>query len=1060
VQTCPSCGDENADRARFCQQCGSPLGQTAAGEVRKSVTVLFCDIVGSTQLAEHLDPEALTRVMRGHFERMRAVIERHGGTVAKFIGDAVLGVFGVPQSHEDDVLRAVRAADEARRELQSLNEELAERWGVRLETRTGINTGEVLVGAFGLGEGIAIGDAMNLGARLEQHADPGDILLGEASYGLVRHAVEAEPLEPFPVKGKAVPVRAFRLLRVMPSVEPLRRRLDAPLVGRKHELSVLEMTFRTAVGERRCRLAAVMGEPGVGKTRLVGELLDQLAPEAEVLRGRCLSYGEGITFWPVAEIVRQATGIPDDEPPDVGLVAIRSLLGEEPDADGIAARVAAAVGLISGTYAIQETFWAVRKLLEAMALRRPLVVLIDDIHWAEPTLFDLIDHVVQLTADAPILLLCTARPEVAERRLGWPPDETVVVRLEPLSDQEVDRLMTGLLGSIEMETKIRLKVVQTADGNPLFVEQVVSMLIDEGLLVREDGYWVGRGDLSTVPVPTTISALLETRLGRLDPIERSTLERAAVVGKVFSHSSVAALLPDELRPQVGVTLLSLERKEFVRPDLSRFLGEQALAFRHALIRDAAYQGMLKRTRAELHERFADWLEATASERLSEYGEILGHHLEQAYRHRAALGPVDKEGRALAGRAATWLIPAARKASARGDVAARVNLFGRAEELLDREDPRHSEVRFELALAVSASGGVERAEALLDEIAEEARARGDRALEVRSRIHWMDLRALTHPAETSYASLLAEGEAAVAVFTELGDAGGLASAWAAIARAHYLWSHHGPRLDACQRALEYAMRAGDLALASGCVGSIAFAMLHGPTPANTAVRKSQELLARFSGRPVFELAIKTPMCVSLAMLGRLPEARDATARAMNIAGDLGATWSMATAVWMAGEVERLAGEWESAERMYRRAYETYVRMGEKAQFSTLAVLLGNAAYAQGRHEDAFELTQESEAAASREDFLSQMLWRALRAKVLCGRGATSEAESLGRDAMEVGRKTDSIDMQGDVAMDLSEVLGRAGRALEAREAIEEALSLYERKGNLVSAARARAALAHL
>jgi tetratricopeptide (TPR) repeat protein len=924
----------------------------------------------------------------------------------------------------------------------------------------GVNTGEVIVGAFNRGEGIAIGDAMNLGARLEQHAGPGDILLGEATYGLVRHAVEAEPLQPFPVKGKVIPVRAFRLLRVLPSAEPLRRRLDAPLVGRSDELSALDMTFRTVVSQRRCRLAAVMGEPGVGKTRLVGELLDRLAPEAEVLRGRCLSYGEGITFWPVAEIVRQAARISDDEAPDMGLVAVRSLLGGEPDADGIAARVAAVVGLTSGTYPIQETFWAARKLLEAMARRHPLVALIEDLHWAEPALFELLDHVMRLTRNAPILLLCTARPEVTERRPGWPSEEGEVVRLQPLSDPEVERLIGGLLGTGGMESRVKSKVVQAADGNPLFVEQLVSMLIDEGLLVRDDGHWVGHGDLSTVRVPTTISALLETRLDQLSTLERSTLERAAVVGKVFSRSSVAALLPEELRHQVGKSLLSLERKGFVRPEPSSVLGEEALAFRHALIRDSAYQGMLKRTRAELHERFADWLEATASQRLSEYEEILGHHLEQAYRHRAALGPVDQEGRALAGRAATWLIAAARRASARGDVAARLNLFGRVDELLGREDPRHGEVRLELALAVSASGDVQRAEALLSEIADEARASGERPLELRSRIQRQWLRSLTHPTETPLAGLLAEGEEAVTTFTGFGDDGGLALAWYLIATAHYLGSQQGLRLQAAQQALEHATRAGDIELASRCVSHIAFAMLHGSTPAMTAVQRSEDLLARFPGRPQFELVITTPMCVSLAMLGGFQQAREAAARAKAIAEDLGSKWSMALVVWMAGDVERLAGAWEAAERLYRRGYELYERMGEKALLSTLAVVLGDAVYAQGRYDEAFGLTQVSREAASPEDVVSQMFWRALRAKVLSRRGATSEAERLGRAAVEAGRTADCIDMQGDVLMDLSEVLRLAGRPHGAREAAEEALSLYTRKGNIVSASRARAVLAEL
>jgi len=390
----------------------------------------------------------------------------------------------------------------------------------------------------------------------------------------------------------------------------------------------------------------------------------------------------------------------------------------------------------------------------------------------------------------------------------------------------------------------------------------------------------------------------------------------------------------------------------------------------------------------------------------------------------------------------------------------VNLFGRAEELLDREDPRRGEVRFQLALAVSSSGEVERAGALLGEVAEEAGARGERPLELRSRIHRQYLRSSTHPTETSYARLLEEGEEAVATFAELGDDAGLAAAWNLIATAHYFWSHHGPRLQAAEQALEHATRAGDLALASDCVGKVAFAMLHGPTPAGAAVRRSQDLLARFPGRPRFELVIMTPMCVSLAMLGRFRDAQDVAAKAMAIAEDLGSTWSFALAARMAGDVERLTGDWQAAERMYRRGYEILDRMGEKGQLSTLAVLLGNAVYAQGRHDEAFDLTKVSSDVASPEDFMSQMLWRALRAKVLARRGAASEAESLGRDAVEVGRKTDSIDVQGDVIMDLFDVLRHAGRAEAAREAAEEALGLYGQKGNVVSAARARAVLADL
>jgi class 3 adenylate cyclase len=377
VRTCPSCGEENPNRAKFCLNCGAPLEAAGpAPEARKTVTVLFSDIVGSTALGERLGPESLRQVMSRYFDRMRSVLERHGGTVEKYIGDAVMAVFGVPVLHEEDALRAVRAASEIREELSRLNKELERDWDLTIATRTGVNTGEVVAGATG--QTLVTGDAVNTAARLEQAAAPGEVLIGEATYDLVRDAVVAEPVQPVAAKGKAQGVPAYRLLSVVAGAPGRARRLDSPMVGRQAELQRLQDAFDQVEAERRCVVATVIGVPGVGKSRLAHEFVASLSDRATVLRGRCLPYGEGITFWPVSEVVRQAAGITEGEWEEDARSRIGDLLPPTDESGIIRDRVAAAIGVGEATGAIQETFWAIRKLLEAVALERPLLVVFDD----------------------------------------------------------------------------------------------------------------------------------------------------------------------------------------------------------------------------------------------------------------------------------------------------------------------------------------------------------------------------------------------------------------------------------------------------------------------------------------------------------------------------------------------------------------------------------------------------------------------------------------------------------------------------------------------------------
>jgi len=558
VPACSTCGFESERPFRFCPECGTEQAAAAPSrEQRKTVTVLFCDLTGSTALGETLDPERLRALLANYFDRMKTIVERHGGTVEKFIGDAVMAVFGVPVLHEDDALRAVRSAFEMRDALPELG----------LEGRIGVMTGEVVTGTE---ERLATGDAVNVAARLEQAAQPGEVLIGQPTLALVRDATEVEAVEPLMLKGKTEPVPAFRLLRVRDAPE---RRHGVRFVGRAHELATLREAWERVEKERRCELVTVIGDAGVGKSRLASELLGSI--EATVVQGRCPPYGEGITYWPVVEVLKQLDVSPPEE---TAAVAIRSLLGEG-----------------DASTSAEEIAWAFRKTLEHAAAE-PLVVVFDDIQWGEQTFHDLIEHVALLSSDASILLLCMARPELVGHRPTWP----VTLRLEPLGDDEVDELI-GQRVAGDLSTKI----AHAAGGNPLFIEEMVAMAGDR------DG---------EVVVPPSLQALLAARLDQLEPAERSVLERGAIEGEIFHRGAVQALAPAET--QVTPNLAALVRRELIRPDRSQFAGEDGFRFRHLLIRDAAYDGLPKAMRADLHERLGI-LAGSARERARRAGRDRG-----------------------------------------------------------------------------------------------------------------------------------------------------------------------------------------------------------------------------------------------------------------------------------------------------------------------------------------------------------------------------------------------------------------------------------------------------
>jgi predicted ATPase/class 3 adenylate cyclase len=1050
---CPRCGQPSDERARFCSACGAPLSSrpAAAGEARKTVTIVFTDVAGWTSLGERHDPEQLRGVMRRYFAEVRAVLERHEGTVEKFIGDAVLAVFGTPVLHEDDALRALRAAVEMREAVARLNDDLERDFGVRIAVRTGVNSGEVITGDPSRGEGFITGDAVNVAQRLEREAAPGEILLGEMTYGLARDAVRAERLEPLSLKGKRESVAAYRLLEIRAGALAHARRFESPMVGRWRERALLLDAFERAVREHACHFFTVLGPAGVGKSRLVAELLAEIGGRATVLRGSCLPYGEGITFWPVREVVAQATGIEDGDDPSEARGRITALVDDDEPAELIAERIVEILGLTDATTAGEEIFWAVRRFLEGLARRKPLVVVVDDVHWGEPTFLDLLEHVSDWSRDAPILLVCLARPELLDLRTTWGGGKlnATTILLEPLTEAESERLIENLLGGTALPPGARARIQAAAEGNPLFVEELLEMLIDDGLLRPRDGGWVPSGDLSALRIPPTIQILLAARLDRLGAEERRVIERASVEGKVFHRGAVEALSPEVGAERISASLLALVRKELIRPGRANLAGEEGFRFRHILICDAAYEAIPKGNRAELHGRYAGWLEPQPGE----YDELVGYHLEKAVRYRRELGPSGTGEEPLARQGAERLASAGRRALGRGDAPAAANLLDRALTLLPGEAEERVELLIDAGTALGFAGELLRAGRALEEATALATAAGYERLESHALLQHSFLNRYMHP-ERGTEELLEAAEQAIDVFEHAGDDMGLARAWRLLAEVHWTRLHVGHMEDALRKALAHAERAGAEAEILLVMDGLARAAVAGPMPADAAVLRCEEILERAAGHRILAANVDAMRAYLEAMRANFGHARALAEASSRTLRELGAVVDLAALRSWTGEVEMLAGDFEAAEDRRRAGYETLEPLGERAILSTLAAYLAEALYAQGRDEEALTFVAVSADAAAADDLTSQILWRTTCAKVKARTGAVEAGERLAREAVALAAGTDCLNLHGDALVSLAVALAARDRREEAEQAAREALRLFEAKGNLAAAAGAR------
>lgn len=996
MNTCPSCGRENADDARYCGACGTELTAIAvAREQRKVVTVLFCDLVGSTSLGEATDPEVVRGRLARTFEDLRAIVERHGGAVEKFVGDAVMAVFGIPLSHEDDALRAVRAAAEMR--------EAIARHG--LEARLGVNTGEVVVG--GEGETLVTGDAVNVAARLEQAAGSGEILIGSETRLLVRDAVGIEAVEPLRVKGKSKPVEAFRLVEVIGETAPLARHLDTPLVGRERERQRLWRDYEDAVADRTCRLFTLLGPAGIGKSRLVADFLDRVGDSADVMRGRCLSYGEGITYWPLVEML-MAIGVDPD-----------SVIGSFPP----------------------ETQLAFRKLLERRAGERPQVAVIDDLQWAESVFVDLVEHVADLSRDAPIFLLCIARTELLDARPGWGGGKVnaTSLLLEPLASDECDELMKLLVADASLDAELRERITVASAGNPLFLEEMLAM-------VREHG---GDGEIA---VPPTIHALLQARIDSLDGDVRVVMERGAVEGEVFHRGTVAELAPPALRDGVETHLATLVRKELIRSTAPQFPDDEGFRFRHLLIRDAAYESLPKATRAELHEHFADWL---ARHDLVEGDEIVGYHLEQAHRYRAELDAGDPALDGLARRASDFLARAGRGALDRGDFNAGRSLLGRGAELL----PEHDEARLALGPDLaSALFEVRAGEAWT--VLTEARAAVDAQTRARATA-LMAAWALTGSQDWPAERRDAWREEARADFDRIGDEYGFALYWWGVALEAWIRLRALEAAEAFENALQHLDRAGrahdrlGLLVRHQLLGSYVFS----PMPVGEAIARVRTLRADDHGLllQAWERAVLGRLT---SMTGDFDTARELQRGARQAYLEAGLLASGAAIAMSESEIESRAGDYAAAERVLREGLAVLEEIDERAFRPTMAVVLASVLYEEGRFDEVGEWCEHSRATSGADDLVNFIYIDALTGCLLARAGSADEARTA---ALSATRQIDGIEHSETEVKTLryvSEVFALTGDRDQAREHLERALAIADAKGDVALAVRVRHNLARV
>ncbi len=1026
-----NCGHESPDGAKFCMECGITLGAAASsGEARKVITALFCDLVGSTSLGEQHDPEVLRPILDGYFTQMRSAVERHGGLVQKFIGDAVVAVFGLPTAHEDDALRAVRAGIEMQGRLETLNEASP----FPLAARIGITTGEVLVSRNG--ESI-IGDAMNTASRLQSGAESGQVLIGEPTWRLVRDAVFADEVEPLQAKGKAEPIPAWRVLEV----HPVLAGSETPLVGRDRHLRALHQALQDAIDDQACVLVTVLAPPGVGKSRLAVAFSEAVRDRAKVLVGQTPSYG-GVTFASLVELLAAAAELPLGDAEQVA-EALRQRLVDQPDGASVGDRLALVLGV--GEALASDASWAVRRLLEVMAAERPLVVVLEDLHWAETPMLDLADAVIERVHGA-VLFLCLARPELLEQRPTWAAGKprAVTMTLPPLIPPEARRVAELLLGA-EVPATVIDRVLETAEGNPLYLEQLTAMLADQGLLV--DGRWVGPADADVdVDIPETLQALLASRLDRLDPTPRLILERASVEGRRFRMAAIRALAPEVSPDEVESAIALLERRGLVQPADE---GAGQWRFAHALVLEAAYRGLSKELRADLHVLLADWMTVEDADQAG-VDESVARHLERALHLREELGARDERTAALSERAGELFATAGSRAFDANDYITSRELLGRAAALLPERSLRRLDLIPNLGAALADSGRTDEAEVLLAEAVEQARRAGSERDALRASVQLLSNRAYRSPTDAEIESAVVEARGAADAFEALDDDVGLAEAAVAIS---YLEAMRGSNAEAvlwCSKALRHALTAGRPREAAQAAGDLLANSVAGPLPFDRFPKTARELLS--TGEPISGSTGHAMLAVAALAAGDDPGFHEQEGRWREVLDRHGLAWLTATLGLSIAYVEISVGRAEAAEQRLREAREFLAAIGNVWWGDMADAALCEAVGAQDRPREFLRLADAFATSVVMTDPDTLARRQLLLARTHLLRGSAPEAEAAARLALKFLEPTNMLPDHANALLMLAETLDVRDLGDDAAEARSEAIAKLRAKANLAAVAR--------
>ncbi|GIJ68457.1 AAA family ATPase [Virgisporangium ochraceum] len=1014
------------------------MNARTARPARRNVVVLFIDLVGSTELAERLDPELLRQVLDRYYSACAAGVLEHGGVVEKYIGDAIMAVFGVPTSHEDDALRAIRAAHHALSAVRALGIEIAPTHGIRLDAHCGIASGEAMVVDMPESGLRVIGDTVNTAARLQGAATSGEILLGEDAVRLARTYVRVEEVPPLSLKGKARPVRAWRLLSL--EATPQRQDDDLPLIGRSDELMQLTQAYRRVVRNRQCCLVTILGAPGIGKSRLVREFLRTLPEDVTTLVGQCPSYGSGATFRPIAEAIHSLPDAWTGVAPLLDAMNVRALRGLTTPEDGPFTELS-----------VEETARSIRSLIEVLGQRRPTVVVVDNLHWAEPTLLELIEELAGWLADVSVLLICVARPELLDIRPNWGGGMScaLTVEIPQLGEAQMTRLVDALAANrwagadvvAQSADPTFLSVVRNSDGNPLFAELMFEVLVEEG---------------TDAPPPPTIQALLAARLDRLSDGEREVLERAATIGTTFTTEELGVLWEGEDVDNlvVDAPLRRLLRQRLIR----RGTYPTSFQFAQTLARETVYTMTRKELRGAWHLKLADWLSERAHTGPPEsdeaeigrprYGEI-ANHLEAACRIRREIHPDDPTLPALAVRAARTLMSDGEQALYRKDLPAAIALLERGRELLPRGDSGHRRLALHICDAAFAHNERDRAYAALD-VAEEASPEDPRCgltcavqreiLAIKFGVHQPELAPL-RDALSEYP----DDDLSWARFHQL-------DALILVAQDQF-----GAATTALNDALSRSRSLEDRYEEDRLLGALCELAQWSPVPVREGLDLCATLSTRFAGDRVIVVPVLVTRARLLALTGDVPGAHDVLDTAERYAGELRLDLALIAVTQVRGLVESLAGQHAAAATLFTRAAVMSRSAGQPAPAWTLQCYAIRELL---RHGDvrAVEDGLAWLEVGRRPQLRGELLVACLRALIMSAGENHPEAVALAAWAAERIRSTDDPCLRGDVLMDIATVYRAAGRAAGAVDAAAEAERCYTAKGADLLAGRARDRLA--